>query len=495
MITYKQLSLADIYEDCQKAFDEDKPAFLKLLETHIDIDKFIPASFTRHFYATTGRHRKYNLTSFIWALIIQKIFTIPTDSLLLTFLRYSKTMRDFCGFVKVPDAAKITRFKQEFLPELKTVFERLVDVTEPICRAIDSAKADMTIFDSSGIEAYVTENNPKYQNRVIRQLKYYSKKMGCNKTFDPYKAAYHSMPSHADSNPDVKQLYINGHFCYVYKFGLVTNGLGIVRHIAFYNKEFMKDHPEIVLEKKSDSPDEDKSVHDARLLIPTLKDFFRAHPLINPKTFLGDAAFDSSSIYKELLSGKTFGAHADGTGRRFLKAYIPLNKRSDLKYPDCVVNEHGIPCCPCDPTLPMKPDGVAKRSNGLVRHKFICPKSKWLRDPSTGKQCRTCLCDNPCTTSKCGRMFYVYPEKNLRAYPGTLRGTDEWDSVYKTRSVVERSINHYKENLCVAGRKTQNEKTTHADLLLAGISQLITVVLADKIQCHKYIRSLKPLAV
>jgi hypothetical protein len=485
--------LADIYDDCQKKFDEDKPEFLKLLETHIDIDKLIPASFTRRFYTTTGRNRKYRLTSFIWALVIQKIFSIPTDSLLLTFLHYSQSLKNFCGFTKIPDAAKITRFKQNFLPELQTVFERLVDLTEPICQAIDPVKADMTIFDSSGIEAYVTENNPKYQNRVIRRLKNYSKTMGFDKSYDPYKAAYHSMPSHASSNPDVKQLYINGHFCYAYKFGLVTNGIGIVRHIAFYNQEFMEAHPEIVIERKSDSPDEDKSVHDARLLIPTLKEFFKTHPLIDPKTFLGDAAFDSSLIYNELLNGDVFGTRTDGSARRFSKAYIPLNKRSDLKYPDCVVNEHGFPCCPRDSTLPMKPDGVAKRSNGLARHKFVCPKSKWLRDPSSGKQYRQCFCDNPCTASNCGRMFYVYPEKNLRAYPGTLRGTSDWDNVYKTRSVVERSINHFKENLCVADRKTQNEKTIHADILLAGITQLITVILADRMRCHKYFRSLKPL--
>ena len=47
-------------------------------------------------------------------------------------------------------------------------FDNLVDVTEPICQAINSAKADMTIFDSSGIEAFVTENNPKYANRIIK---------------------------------------------------------------------------------------------------------------------------------------------------------------------------------------------------------------------------------------------------------------------------------------------------------------------------------------
>ena len=115
MIPYKQLSLADIFSDCQDKFENDKPAFLSLLETHIDIDKFIPISFRNHFYASTGRTRKYPLQAFLWALIIQRIFSIPTDQLLLTFLAYSKPLRDFCGFNKVPDASKITRFKQNFL--------------------------------------------------------------------------------------------------------------------------------------------------------------------------------------------------------------------------------------------------------------------------------------------------------------------------------------------------------------------------------------------
>ena len=98
----------------------------------------------------------------------------------------------------------------------------------------------MAIFDSSGIEAWVTENNPKYANHIIRQLKSYAKAMHFDKNYDPYKAAYGSMPSHAAANPDIKQLFIDGHFCYAYKFGIVTNGLGIVRHIDFYNKDFLK---------------------------------------------------------------------------------------------------------------------------------------------------------------------------------------------------------------------------------------------------------------
>ena len=111
----------------------------------------------------------------------------------MIFLAYSKPLHEFCGFTKVPDASKITRFKQDFLEDLQVVFDNLSDLTEPICQAIDSEKADMTIFDLSGIEAFVTENNPKYANRIIKQLKAYAKVKGLDKSYDPYKAAYGSI--------------------------------------------------------------------------------------------------------------------------------------------------------------------------------------------------------------------------------------------------------------------------------------------------------------
>ena len=489
MIPYKQLSLADIFADCQDKFENDKPAFLSLLEKHIDLDDIIPITFRNHFYASTGRTRKYPLQAMLWALIIQRIFSIPTDRLLLTFLHYSKPLRDFCGFAKVPDASKITRFKQDFLDDLQLVFDNLVDLTEPVCQAIHSAKADMTIFDSSGIEAFVTENNPKYANKIIKQLKAYAKTMGFDKSYDPYKVAYGSMPSHASANPEIKQLFINGHFCYVFKFGIITNGLGIIRHISFYNRDFLSSHPDIVVDKKSDSPAEDKCVHDSKLLIPTLKDFFEKHPLINPKVFLGDAAFDSLPVYRDLLAGDTFGMN-----NHFSCAYIPLNKHSSLADADSFTNEDGIPCCPNDTSLLLKKEGnhTAFLKNGIARQKFICPMTTWDKCED-GKYRRICHCENPCTSSVSGRMVYIYPEKNLRAHPGVLRGTEGWDNTYKIRTVVERDINHIKENLCLAGRRTQNKKTLHADLILAGITQLITVVLADKIHHPEFIRSLKPL--
>ena len=64
MIPYKQLSLNDIFADYQEKFENNKPAFLSLLETHIDIDKIIPISFRNHFYASMGRTRKYPLQAF-----------------------------------------------------------------------------------------------------------------------------------------------------------------------------------------------------------------------------------------------------------------------------------------------------------------------------------------------------------------------------------------------------------------------------------------------
>ncbi len=482
MITYKQLSLADIFSDCKTFFEFDKPKFLSLLESTINLNEIIPYSFYDNFYSSTGRPRKYHLESMLWALIIQRIFSIPTDSLLIIFLKYSRDLREFCGFVKVPDASKFTRFKQDFLKDLQTLFDNLVDITEPICQDIDQAKASMTIFDTSGIEAFVAENNPKYINKIVKQLKYFKKSKNLPDSYDPYKMAYSSMPSHAATNHNIKQLYINGHFCYVYKFGMITNGLGIVRDISFYNKDFLDSHPEIIVEKKTNSPDQDKSLHDSKAVIPVLNDFFEKHPNIKPDVFIGDAAFDANNIYKGLLSDLEFN-----------KAYIPLNPRSSLKHKDYTLNKFGIPCCPKDPSLPMKPEGnTSHLRSGIKSFKFVCPKMKWTKCDD-GKYKRRHSCENPCTPSLCGRMIYIYPEQNLRAYPGTLRDTEQWNETYKIRSVVEKSINHFKDSFCISECKTQNEKTIHADLLLAGISQLISVVLADKIHKHKYIRSLKPL--
>ena len=141
----------------------------------------------------------------------------------------------------------------------------------------------------------------------------------------------------------------------------------------------------------------------------------------------------------------------------------------------------------------MKPEGNTSHLRcGLPTFKFVCPKMKWDKCED-GKYHRVCHCDNPCTTSKSGRMIYIYPEKELRTFPGTIRGTDEWDKTYKIRTNVERTINHFKSSYCLADRKTQNEDTLHADLILSGITQLVTVILANAIKHPELIRTIKSL--
>ena len=331
--------------------------------------------------------------------------------------------------------------------DLQSVFDKLVDITEPICRDIDNNLASMLLFDASGIEAYVTENNPKYANRILKQLKSYAKSMNFDSSYDPYKVAYASMPTSASSSHEVKQQYINGHFCYAYKSGIITNGLGIVRSIDFYNKDYLASHPDIVVEKKAKSPDEDKSLADSKALLPTLKDFKTRHPDIKPSIFLGDAAFDTIEIYKSLFEDFNFQ-----------KAFIPLKVNLSMDNIKYTFNENGIPCCPHDSSLPMKREGSKSHLRSkMSTMKFVCPKMKWKYNRQNKSKRRVCHCDNPCTTSPCGRMIYVYPEKNLRAYPGVERGSKEWDETYKIRVNVEKSINHFKDSFCIAKRKTTKD--------------------------------------
>lgn len=470
---YQQISLKETFSQCQDMFIDDTPSFFQLLDEHLDLESFIPDTFFNAFYRSLGRKRLYPLSGFLAALILQKIFSIPTDSLLILFLNLCKELRDFCGLKKVPDAPLFTRFKQDFLPFIEDMFYQLVDFTEPICQAIDSSLAQMLTFDTSGIELYVTENNPKTLNCLIRKLKVFYKD---NPKVDPYKMAYGLMPSQAAASPDAKQLYINGHFCYADKFAILTNGLGIVRHLAFLDDDFKRSHPQMPAEKKSGSPDIDKSIGDSTSLKPVLSDFFALHPHFRPDTFLGDSAFDTIDTYGFLKNDFHFS-----------KALIPFNARNSSGLDQVGYNLYGYPTCPKDPSLDMKYLGHCQEKGRADRDKWGCPqihmvKGKWV-----------CGCKEPCSTAKEGRTTYTYDNMDFRMFPGIQRDTNEWDSLYKIRTIVERQINHFKINMCVAGRKTRNPATTKADVFLAGIASQLTVIVAYRMNCPQYIRSLKPL--
>lgn len=484
MLYYEnQLNLGNIYQECSELFKEQKPKFLELLNEYIDIEQYIPYSFKKAFYADTGRPRGCSLYGYISALIFQKVFNVPTDTLLIIILNISSELRQFCGIQKVPDASKWTRFKQNFCDYIEEMFIHLVDVTEPICKAIDPFLANIDIYDTSSIESYVTENNPKYVNSTIKRLENYYKFVDKDKSkTDIYKQAYVSLPKTASSDSTIRKMYANGHFCYGRKFGIITNGLGIPRHIDFFDDDFKKKHKDFIFEDNTESPDYDKSLSDNKSLKPILSDFFSLHPSFKHDIFLGDAAFDAHSTYEFLLK------EDDNGNALYQKAFIPLNSRATTSTPKCPINENGIPVCPSDYSILMQHAGICHEKGRADRIKWYCPKvhmkdGKWI-----------CDCEIPCSSAKRGRTTYTTPSKNLRLYPGTIRGTEEWDNIYKIRVAVEKSINHFKSNMGIAGRKTRNTKTTKADVFLAGIAQLFTVLIADAMSKPEYIRSIKKLA-
>ena len=89
--------------------------------------------------------------------------------------------------------------------------------------------------------------------------------------------------------------------------------------------------------------------------------------------------------------------------------------------------------------------------------------------------------------------LYTYPDKDFRLYPGIPRNTEHWERLYNVRVVIERTINLFKDTFGVASLKTQNETTIKTDLYLAGITQLIGVILAKELQKPKLYKSVRKL--
>ena len=93
MITHKQLTLAEIFDDCQNKFDNDKYQFLSLLDETINLDEIVPVSFVSHFHASTGRPRKHQLYPMLKALLLQRIFSTLVNQAFspLSYIYFSST--------------------------------------------------------------------------------------------------------------------------------------------------------------------------------------------------------------------------------------------------------------------------------------------------------------------------------------------------------------------------------------------------------------------
>ncbi len=260
----------------------------------------------------------------------------------LNILNLSSELKTLCKFSKIPHESQFSRFKCDFITHIVHFFNTLVDITEPICRQLNSALSKIIIADTTDIEAY--------------------------------------------ANPEIKLSYINGHFCYALKATTLVNGLGIIRHIDFNDTQVMDFENNITAEIAKDD-------YDSKTLIPIMRRFFNIHKNFNYNYFLGDSAYDCDDNYKSLIKDCS------------LVPIICPNTRnsSDLPQPSGFTSD-GIPLCPKDSNLPMKFDGITREKGRLMRVKWICPKSKKIE--INGETTYNLTCENPCTPSPCGIIYH-----------------------------------------------------------------------------------------
>lgn len=480
----KQLNIFEQVSELNDLITKQPTGFLDLLRNNFDLNTFIPESFSKNYYADLGRDRKYSLSSVLSALIIMQIFHIPTTVLLNLFLVFSTEIREFCSFDDtIPDESFFSRFKITFENDIGNLFDAMIPNVIDICEKINNDLPDdsphknlnsMLIYDTSGLKPRVKENNPKTLASEVNRQKSYAKATKNNK-YNPYAAAYKNMPKTAEANPNIKLDFVNGHFGYFYKFGLITNGWGIPLSIEFFNQDFYDS-----VDNDFKTPEDQKFCYDNASLKPVVVPFLNKlqyHSTFKFSYFLGDAEFDSYDNFGLL---KQCG---------FEKVFIPLNSRNqgNSKIKDLEYNVEGIPLCPLTKE-PFKSEGICKGKNRSPRLKFTCPKS--YRD-KFGKCYHTC--ENPCTDKQSGRMTYVYPDKDFRLYPGVQRNSQEWNDIYSTRTCIERELSTLKSNPCITAPRTVNTSSMRADLYLTAIARIINVILAYSINQPKYMRSINKL--
>ncbi len=471
MKTELQLSLFNQFESLVDLENNNKLNILSLLSSHLNFSSLIPSVVMSSYYSNIGRN-PYPLVSMIKAFFVKNLYGYESVEKLIDLLVASPKVRNFCGFSTIPDKSTFSRFKSTFYSLLEDIFNNLVNITEPICRKMGENFASHLIYDTSGIIPYVKENNDKFFNRHLKNIKKANKGKSNE---DIHKIAYGTMPKQSSVDEDIKFFYVNGGFHYAHKFGLLTNAFGIVRHIAFVDKEFIEKNPL----SHTNSPEEDKTLGDSSLLEPMLKNFYR---IIDPKfkfhTFLADSALDKYEHYPMLM--KQFN---------FNRVLIPINRRNtkistDTEFP---LNEIGTPVC-SKYNLPFKNGGISREKNRSTRVKYNCPKTK------TTNRKRVRFCETPCSPSTYGRVTYTYPDQNLRFYPGIARDTEHFKKVYKRRTIIERT-NHLFKNVMGIGKTLQrNGDSFKSDLFLCGIAQLTLLMLADKLNNLSAFRSIPKLS-
>ena len=146
-----------------------------------------------------------------------------------------------------------------------------------------------------------------------------------------------------------------------------------------------------------------------------------------------DSAHDSMAMYQFCQREK-------------ITPFIDLNLGNSKKSSDY----HGVTLGPDG--IPICAKGLKMTSNGndLKRQyaKFRCPLMKGT----------SCSCDSPCSSAKYGRTCSIPLASNIRLYCTPPRDSDEWKSVYNSRTASERSNKRQKIDYLLEAGKHHSTK-------------------------------------
>ncbi len=437
---------------------------LGFFSNFIDLNQFIPTSFFKTYYKHFGRQRDFSLQSMLCAFFVQKILKLPTLTQLRAILLNSYELRIFCNFNKIPSISTFSRFRKIFCHEIEKLFYNIANYAHNIALKINPDLASTIIFDTTALEPRVRENNPKFIQSQLKKTKSQNPDLQSHLV---YSLTYSNLPQTASASPYITRMFANGHFCYAYKFSILTNGFGIPLVIS----------PAFTFPQADTSdPSFAKAISDSKALIPALitlnKNFQYSF-----STFIADSALDSYAIYSTLINNF-----------KFSKAIIPINPRgsksnstSPTSDPNISISPEGVPFCN-KLNKPFIREGFCNGKNRSPRIKWRCPCSQ-IKD---GK--RFCNCPHPCTSSKSGRMFYTYPDSDLRNFPGIDRNSNKFEKLYKSRVTIEQTIFQLKSFLGHDTLFSHDHTSLFSDLLLSAICMLLIFILSYFIlESHKNI--------
>ena len=179
----------------------------------------------------------------------------------------------------------------------------------------------------------------------------------------------------------------------------------------------------------------DAKRHDSISAVVALAEFRDIYPDLKVDTFISDSASDNYATYQLLNEWD-------------INAVIALNKtnKGNKKFPNCVVNDDGVPVCPAGHEMARA--GFCGKDR--CRIKWRCPLALGKCEIS-----KPCL---DCSDSAYGRVVYTKPDWDLRLFSRIPRGSAQWKSKMKERTAAERVNNrilhHYGlENSKMRGKK------------------------------------------